>query len=61
MANEIGSRLGVTATPVDTNWATVIQSLNNGAFDLILGGMTATEERYKRSISPTRTWMRIPD
>ncbi len=48
VANEIGSRLGVTATPVDTNWATVIQSLNNGAFDLILGGMTATEERYKR-------------
>ena len=48
VANEIAGRLGVTATPVDTNWATVIQSLNNGAFDLILGGMTATEERYKR-------------
>ena len=48
VANEIASRLGVSATPVDTNWATVIQSLNNGAFDLILGGMTATEERYKR-------------
>ncbi len=48
VANEIGARLGVEATPVDTNWATVIQSLNNGAFDLILGGMTATEERFKR-------------
>ena len=48
VANEIASRLGVTATPVDTNWATVIQSLNSGAFDLILGGMTATEVRYKR-------------
>ena len=48
VANEIGQRLGVTATPVDTNWATVIQSLNNGAFDLILGGMTATEARFER-------------
>ena len=46
VANEIAIRLGVTATPVDTYRATVIQSLNNGAF--ILGGMTATEERYKR-------------
>ena len=30
------------------NWATVIQSLNTGTFDLIPGGMTATAERYKR-------------
>ena len=49
VATEIGKRLGgVTPAPVDTNWSTVIQSLNNGDFDLILGGMTATEERYKR-------------
>ena len=48
VANEIASRLGVKATPVDTNWAAVIQSLYTGQFDLILGGMTATPERYKR-------------
>ena len=48
VANEIASRLGVKANPVDTNWAAVIQSLYTGQFDLILGGMTATPERYKR-------------
>ena len=49
VGSEIGKRLGgVTPTPKDTNWSTVIQSLYNGDFNLILGGMTATEERYKR-------------
>ena len=49
VATEIGNRLGnVAPAPVDTNWSTVIQSLNNGDFDLILGGMTATAERFKR-------------
>ncbi len=48
VANEIGKRLGVKAKAVDTNWAAVIQSLYSGQFDLILGGMTATPERYKR-------------
>ena len=47
-ANELGKRLGLKAKPVDTNWAAVIQSLNSGQFDVILGGMTATGERYKR-------------
>ncbi|MEM0907193.1 MAG: transporter substrate-binding domain-containing protein [Pseudomonadota bacterium] len=49
VATEIGKRLGdVAPDPIDTNWSTVIQSLYNGDFDLILGGMTATAERYKR-------------
>ena len=48
VANEIAKRLGVTAKPMDTNWATVIQTLYDGGFDLILGGMTATEKRFKR-------------
>ena len=49
VATEIGNRLGdVVPAPKDTNWSTVIQSLNNGDFDLILGGMTATAERFKR-------------
>lgn len=49
VGTEIGKRLGgVEPNPVDTNWSTVIQSLYNGEFDLILGGMTATAERYER-------------
>lgn len=49
VANEIAKRIGgITAKPVDTNWSTVIQSLYNGEFDVIIGGMTATEARYKR-------------
>ena len=49
IAAEIGKRLGgVEPVPVDTNWATVIQSLYNGDFDFILGGMTTTAERYQR-------------
>ena len=49
VGSEIGKRLGgVEPTPKDTNWSTVIQSLYNGDLNLILGGMTATEERYKR-------------
>lgn len=49
VAAEIGERLGgVEPAPVDTNWATVIQSLYNGDFDFILGGMTATAERFQR-------------
>ncbi len=48
VANEVASRWGVTAEPVDTNWATVIQTLYDGGFDMILGGMTATEARYER-------------
>ena len=48
VANEIGRRMGVEARPMDTNWATVIQTLYDGGFDLILGGMTATEKRYQR-------------
>jgi polar amino acid transport system substrate-binding protein len=48
IANEIGKRMGVEARPVDTSWGAVIQSLYDGKFDFILGGMTANSERYKR-------------
>jgi polar amino acid transport system substrate-binding protein len=49
IATELGERLGgVEPRPMDTNWSTVIQSLYNGDFDMILGGMTATEERFQR-------------
>lgn len=48
IANEMAKRMGVEARPVDTSWGAVIQSLYDGQFDFILGGMTATAERYKR-------------
>ena len=48
VSKEIGKRLGVEAVPQDTNWSTVIQTMYDGGFDLILGGMTATEKRYQR-------------
>jgi polar amino acid transport system substrate-binding protein len=48
IANALAEKWGVEAKPTDTNWATVIQTLYNGGFDMILGGMTATQERYER-------------
>lgn len=48
LANAFAESLGVKAVPVDTNWSTVIQSLYNGEFDMILGGMTATQKRFER-------------
>lgn len=48
LANEIGKRLGVEARPVESAWATIIQSLKLGMFDVIIGGMTATAERYEQ-------------
>ena len=40
--------LGVTAVPVDTNWSTVLESLYSGQFNMVLGGMTATQVRYEK-------------
>ena len=48
VSKEVAKRLGVEAEPQDTNWSTVIQTMYDGGFDLILGGMTATEKRYER-------------
>ena len=48
VSKEVAKRLGVEAVPQDTNWSTVIQTMYDGGFDLILGGMTATEKRYQR-------------
>jgi ABC-type amino acid transport substrate-binding protein len=48
LAAALGKQWGVEGCPTPTNWATVIQTLYDGGFDMILGGMTATEERYKR-------------
>jgi len=48
LGNAFAESLGVTAVPVDTNWSTVLQSLYNGDFNMILGGMTATEARFEK-------------
>jgi len=48
LGNAFAASLGVKAVPVDTNWATVLESLYSGQFDMILGGMTATEVRYEK-------------
>ena len=48
LGNAIGEELGIEMRPVDTGWATVIQTMYDKGFDFILGGMTATAERAKR-------------
>lgn len=48
LANALGERWGIEARPTPTNWATVIQSMYDESFDMILGGMTATAERFER-------------
>jgi|SaaInl4_150m_RNA_FD_contig_21_1463109_length_1161_multi_5_in_0_out_0_2 polar amino acid transport system substrate-binding protein len=48
VANEIGKRMGVEARPVDIAWNVVLESLYEGQFDLVIGGMTANEKRYER-------------
>jgi polar amino acid transport system substrate-binding protein len=48
LGNAFAESLGVVAVPVDTNWGTVLGSLYSGEFDMILGGMTATEKRFEQ-------------
>ena len=48
LATALGELWGIEARPTPTNWATVIQSMYDGSVDFILGGMTATAERYER-------------
>ena len=48
LGNAIGDKLGIEMRPTDTGWATVIQTMYDGGFDFILGGMTATAERAER-------------
>ena len=48
LAAAFAKSLGVKSVPVDTNWSTVIQSLYNGDFDMIQGGMTATQKRFEK-------------
>ena len=48
VAREMARALGVKFVPVNTAWPSIIPALNLGRFDIIISGMSVTEERKKR-------------
>ncbi len=48
VAREMARSLGVKFAPVNTAWPSIIPALNLGRFDIIISGMSVTEERKKR-------------
>lgn len=44
-ARRLAKDMGVKFVPVNTDWAGIIPSLMTGKFDIIMGGMTITQER----------------
>lgn len=48
MAREIGKRLGVETEWVPTEWNGVILALNSKKFDVIISGMSITDERAQK-------------
>ena len=48
VAREMANALGVKLVPVNTAWPSIIPALNLGRFDIIMSGMSVTEERKKR-------------
>jgi polar amino acid transport system substrate-binding protein len=45
VAKEIAKRLGVKLKLIDTEWKNIINGLNTGAYDGIVGSMSVTDER----------------
>ncbi len=45
MAKEMAKALGVKFVPINTAWDDIIPSLTTGKFDIIISGMTITQER----------------
>ncbi len=45
MAKEMAKAMGVKFVPVNTAWDGIIPSLITGKFDIIMSGMTVTQER----------------
>ena len=45
VAREMAKALGVDFVPVNTRWASIIPALNLGRFDIIISGMSVTEQR----------------
>lgn len=47
LMNEIAARLSLKAVFVDTEWETILQQMQAGQYDCIVGGITITPERQK--------------
>jgi ABC-type amino acid transport substrate-binding protein len=47
LLNEIARRLALTAVFVDTEWETILQQMQAGQYDVIVGGITITPERER--------------
>lgn len=45
IAKEIAKAMGVKFVPINTDWVDIIPSLVTGKFDIIISGMTVTQER----------------
>ena len=48
VALEMAKELGVKFIPVNTLWPSIIPALNLGRFDIIMSGMSVTDERRKK-------------
>ena len=48
VAREMARALGVKFVPVNSQWPSIIPALKLGRFDIIISGMSVTEERKKR-------------
>ena len=47
LMNEIAARLSLTAVFVNTEWETILQEMQAGRYDCIVGGITITPERQR--------------
>jgi ABC-type amino acid transport substrate-binding protein len=47
LVNEIAARLSLAALFVDTEWETILQQMQAGQYDCIVGGITITPERQR--------------
>jgi len=47
LMNEIAARLSLAAMFVDTEWETILQQMQAGQYDCIVGGITITPERQR--------------
>lgn len=48
IGKEIAKRIGLEPNPVTNPWETILQGLKGHKYDVIIGSMTATEERLKQ-------------
>ncbi|QUG42620.1 transporter substrate-binding domain-containing protein [Psychrobacillus sp. INOP01] len=48
IGTEIAKRIGLEPNPVTNPWETILQGLKGKKYDVIIGSMTATEERSKQ-------------